>query len=149
MNPLPYRFPVLSWINISALIDLRSTLQRESYELLEIDDGNIEDADSFFQAIRDTLPLDPPLSGVVNWDAFCDSVWGGLYELGEPRVAIMWTRVERMFAHGLPDLLAVVNCFRDVAIGVNNPNYGPIIELHVFLLGEGDNFKRLEAFADI
>jgi len=39
----------------------------------------IVDRDSFFDAVRATSPLDPPLAGYYNsWDALSDSIWGGL-----------------------------------------------------------------------
>lgn len=36
------------------------------------------DSEQFFRHARVEFPLDPPISGNVHWDAFADSIWGGL-----------------------------------------------------------------------
>jgi hypothetical protein len=153
MNSIQYRFPVLSCVNAQSLDALEEILREMDYKVYELDGSRIEDAQTFFQIATDVLPLDPPLTqgGQVNWDALSDSMWGGLDRLGEPRVAIVWTRAERMLDHGLPDLLVASTCFQDVAVSVHSPQDGisTIVDLLVFLVGEGDNFKGLEAFADI
>ncbi|MFC9593832.1 hypothetical protein ACFTUC_29100 [Streptomyces sp. NPDC056944] len=48
------------------------------------------DKESFFGAVQETLPLDPPLGPSMVWDALSDSVWSGLHELKSPRVVIVW-----------------------------------------------------------
>lgn len=47
------------------------------------------DAATFFAAVRDALPLNPPLGG-VNWDALADSLCEGLRDLDEECIAIVW-----------------------------------------------------------
>lgn len=42
----------------------------------------------FFDAIRSTCPLDPPLHSNRSWDALSDSLWSGLDEVEEEEVAI-------------------------------------------------------------
>lgn len=46
---------------------------------------------AFFDAIRHTLPLDPPLVGCRSWDALSDSLWSGLHEAPDNSIAIFWT----------------------------------------------------------
>jgi barstar (barnase inhibitor) len=46
---------------------------------------------AFFDAIRHTLPLDPPLVGSRSWDALSDSLWSGLHEVSDNSIAIFWT----------------------------------------------------------
>jgi hypothetical protein len=46
---------------------------------------------AFFDAIRHTLPLDPPLVGSRSWDALSDSLWSGIHEASDNSVAIFWT----------------------------------------------------------
>ncbi|WP_370415581.1 barstar family protein [Streptomyces fradiae] len=49
------------------------------------------DKEAFFRAVRETLPLDPPLGTCrMVWDALADSVWGGLHGLKSPRAVIVW-----------------------------------------------------------
>jgi len=51
--------------------------------------GTCSDAQSFFSNAKAVLPLDPPISGSVNWDAFRDSLYGGLDASTEQRIAIV------------------------------------------------------------
>ncbi len=148
MSSTPYRFPVLSCVNAQSLNALKSMLQMMAYKVFEIDGSRIEDAQTFFQIAKKVLPLDPPISGRVNWDALSDSMWGGVDRLGEPRVAYVWTNVERMLDRGLYDLLMASSCFQDVAVSVHDPQHGisTVVDLLVFLVGEGNNFRALEAF---
>jgi hypothetical protein len=45
----------------------------------------------FFDGICGSLPLDPPLMRVTDvWDALHDSLSGGLMEVDEPRIVIVW-----------------------------------------------------------
>lgn len=49
------------------------------------------DEEAFFRAVRETLPLDPPLgTSRMVWDALSDSLWGGLHALQSPRAVIVW-----------------------------------------------------------
>jgi hypothetical protein len=48
------------------------------------------DRAAFFDAVRNTFPLDPPLIGSRSWDALSDSLWEGLRTLNAPRVVIVW-----------------------------------------------------------
>ncbi|MCX2185294.1 barstar family protein [Streptomyces sp. SKN60] len=49
------------------------------------------DKEAFFRAVRETLPLDPPLGTCrMVWDALADSVWGGLHGLKSPRAVVVW-----------------------------------------------------------
>jgi hypothetical protein len=133
-------------INTSCLSEVREFLRQNGFHLFELDGEQVRDAASFFHAVVRSLPLDPPLSGSVNWDAFIDSVWGGLDDLGEERVALVWIAAERMLEKGLPDLLIAVDCFQQLAASVRAPDTGistPALML-VFLIGDGENFKQFD-----
>ncbi|MFI9004153.1 barstar family protein [Streptomyces sp. NPDC053541] len=52
--------------------------------------GGRTDKEAFFRAVREALPLDPPLGPGRVWDALADSVWNGLQELGAPLVVVVW-----------------------------------------------------------
>jgi Barstar (barnase inhibitor) len=52
--------------------------------------NNIKDKRAFFEGIRRTLPLDPPVVSDRSWDALSDSVWGGLHSLDAGSIAIIW-----------------------------------------------------------
>jgi hypothetical protein len=44
----------------------------------------------FFEAVRASLPTDPPMGPRPNWDGLLDSVSNGLLDLNAERVAIVW-----------------------------------------------------------
>ncbi len=56
----------------------------------------VVDRASFFDAVRATLPLDPPLQGGASWDALADSLWEGLHQAGARRVWISWPGADAM-----------------------------------------------------
>jgi hypothetical protein len=49
----------------------------------------VTDRAAFVEAVREVLPLDPPVN-VSHLDALADSLWQGLYELPVKQVAIVW-----------------------------------------------------------
>ena len=48
------------------------------------------DRTTFFEAVRSTFPLDPPLSSSHIWDALEDSLWEGLLQTGHQVQVIVW-----------------------------------------------------------
>ncbi len=90
--------------------------------------AHISSKAQFFDAVRATFPLDPPLHGHHSWDALADSLWSGLDGLQEEDIVIVWRDARPMqmqaaadFAialdilHDLPGMLA------DVGLTVNQP----------------------------
>ena len=68
---------------------LRRELEKERWLVFELPEG-ITDKRAFFQAVKDTLPLNPPLDSDHRWDALSDSLWEGLGESDHDRIAIIW-----------------------------------------------------------
>lgn len=62
--------------------------------VFEFDGG--DDVGALFRAFEARLPLDPPISGRVHWDAFADSLWSGLDRLAVGPIAIVWRGAERL-----------------------------------------------------
>jgi hypothetical protein len=81
----------------------------------------IVDKRSLIRGVRDTVPLDPPLSGDDNWDAFLDSLRGGIEEAPGDRIAIVWPGARR-FADPAPYANAL-DILRDVVATVGNPEF--------------------------
>ena len=50
----------------------------------------IKDKRAFFEGIRKSLPLDPPVVGDHSWDALSDSLWTGLDGVDANAIAIIW-----------------------------------------------------------
>ncbi|MFD6436756.1 barstar family protein [Streptomyces venezuelae] len=72
------------------------------------------DKEAFFGAVRESLPLDPPLgTHRLVWDALSDSLWGGLHELKSSRVVIVWPDA-RPVAGAEGDFRIALEILRDV-----------------------------------
>lgn len=137
---------VINCVNSSSLQSLDRFLRESGFTVFELNGKQVEDAQSFFAESIKILPQDPQLNGNINWDAFTDSLWGGLANLGQDRVAIIWTNADRMLEHGLQDLLVASGCFEHIASTMATTKYGLArpVQLLVVLVGEGNNFKPFE-----
>lgn len=52
--------------------------------------SGISDRGALIRAVKAAVPSDPPMRGDDNWDAFSDSLWGGLDSLETRGVALLW-----------------------------------------------------------
>jgi barstar (barnase inhibitor) len=77
-------------ITLAQADEVRAEAERTGIPLYIISTGARSGCAAFFDAVRASLPLDPPVMSSCNWDALSDSLWQGLYDLGVPRVVIMW-----------------------------------------------------------
>jgi len=103
----------------------RRQAEEAGYWTFVLPDKGIVDRASFFDAVRATFPLDPPLSGSRSWDALSDSLWEGLYTLAARRIAILWPNT-RVMAHSASDDFEIaVNVLADVASSLADP--GPTL----------------------
>jgi hypothetical protein len=68
---------------------LRRELEGSDWRVFILPRG-ITDRASFFDAVRETFPLDPSLVGDRVWDALSDSLWSGLDSLDDARISIIW-----------------------------------------------------------
>ncbi|MGW0859494.1 barstar family protein [Streptomyces sp. NPDC002690] len=63
---------------------------RRGVPVFTLSTGGRTDKGAFFEAVREALPLDPPLGTFREvWEALSDSVRGGLHALKTPRVVIV------------------------------------------------------------
>lgn len=79
-----------------------SERQREGWRIFRLP-AHITSADDFFEGIRRTLPLDPPLHSNRSWDALADSLWAGLHSLEESRIVMVWPDAVGMEVHSPKD----------------------------------------------
>ncbi|MEM7246152.1 MAG: barstar family protein [Acidobacteriota bacterium] len=93
----------------------KEALEREGYHVLDFDGRRVTNALTFFEEVRRVLPLDPPLSGRVSWDALVDSLGSGLDGLGERHVAIRWTAVDAMASADPAAFEMAVRCLTGLA----------------------------------
>jgi hypothetical protein len=140
------RFPLIRTINESSEGKLISILEKEGFNIINLNGSNILDEKSFFKEIvNQRIPLNPPLSGKVHYDAFHDSMWGGLSDLGYKKVALIWTDFNKMLESGLNDFLSIAGSFYFIAEQVTHLEYGinQAVDLKIFLIGKGENFSNV------
>ncbi|CRK84587.1 barstar family protein [Neobacillus massiliamazoniensis] len=138
-------FPLIRTVNRLSVNKLIEILNVEKFYIIRLNGSNILDEITFFKGIvSQKIPLDPPLSGNVNYDSFTDSLWGGIEGLHSEKVAIIWSNFNKMLDKGLNDFLKISECICNIAeelIPENGAEYD--VDLKIFLLGEGDNFPIL------
>jgi hypothetical protein len=69
---------------------VRREAEQAGYTVFVLPGSAIVDGASFFDSIRATFPLDPPLTRYKSWDALSDSLWEGLYRHPARRIAVLW-----------------------------------------------------------
>nr|WP_238153914.1 barstar family protein [Streptomyces xinghaiensis] len=90
---------------------------------------------AFFDAVRRTLPLDPPLAGWRSWDALADSLWEGIHVLERDRVVLLWPDAAS-FAEASPEeFRTAVDVVTDVAesLSEEKPTVGRPTDLCVYI----------------
>ncbi|GAA4305403.1 barstar family protein [Actinomadura luteofluorescens] len=97
------------------------------------------DRTTFFEAVRSTFPLDPPLSSSHVWDALEDSLWEGLLQTGHRTQVIVWpdasafqTAAPNDYATAIQVLTAVSQALADREATVGNP-----VTLSIFVTAHG------------
>ena len=81
------------------------------------------------------LPLHPSLESSRSWDALADSLWQGLYELGVPRVVVLWTGSEAVRVTSPQEFDTAVEVLAALADELANPEPtdGRPVELCVYV----------------
>lgn len=64
-------------------------LESSGFTLFELPD-DISNRQTFVDAVRTSLPLDPALGPNLNWDGLTDSVFGGLMSTKAAEIVILW-----------------------------------------------------------
>lgn len=71
---------------------------------------------SFFDAVMHSFPLDPPIIPANSryiWDAFQDSIRGGLLKLDEELIDIVWDDIDSVAKLSVPTVIEGVRFFLD------------------------------------
>lgn len=108
----------------AAALDVETTRRQASeagYTTFVLPASGIVDRASFFDAVRATLPLDPPVVGARSWDALSDSLWEGLYALPDQRIAILWPNARTMARTASSDFETALNVLTDVVSLLADP----------------------------
>lgn len=140
-------FPLIRAINKLSESKLIEILNDENFYIIKLNGQEVYNEVTFFKEIvNQSIPLDPPLSGKVHYDAFNDSLWGGLSEIPSEKVALIWTEFDKMLDKGLNDFLQISQCIYKIAEDLTHIEYGidHRVDLKVFLIGEGTNFPVIQ-----
>jgi len=95
--------------------------ERLGFRVFVLPTSGIGDRAGFFEAVRCTLPLDPPLVGSSKWDALADSLWEGLLQCEAQRIAIVWQGTARMADADAAEFAMGLDVSSGVALSLANP----------------------------
>ncbi|KOU78890.1 hypothetical protein ABZY83_11960 [Streptomyces virginiae] len=96
---------------------------RQGVPVFTLSTGGRTDEEAFFEAVRETLPSDPPLGTSRRvWEALSDSVWSGLHALETPRVVIVWPDA-RPVADARGDFWTALDILRDLVATLAEARY--------------------------
>ena len=77
---------------------IKFLFESSNYKIYNLPE-NMLSKDEFFDGVRQTLPLDPPLISNKSWDALDDSLWSGLESIPERNILIIWPSADKMKEH--------------------------------------------------
>jgi Barstar (barnase inhibitor) len=97
--------------------------------------SGIKDKRAFFEGIRKSLPLDPPILGYHSWDALSDSLWGGLEGVDASEIAIIWPGSAEMASAQPEDFEIAKSILSDLteSLADAKPTLGNVKQLVVVL----------------
>jgi hypothetical protein len=79
---------------------------------------------AFHEAIR-ALPGEPPLGPGPNWNALKDSLGGGLFELQQEQVAIVWAGSGQLAEHDPDSYRIAREILTDLTFELADPKFSP------------------------
>ena len=137
-----FRPQAINRVNQSQLDKVMATLAELGYRIFTLDGKNIHDKLSYLAQAAQDLPQPPDLVSRNNWDAFNDSLWFGLHELLDNRVAFVWTDAQDMMHGDQKDFLIAVDILEELSGNVAHTEhrFSHPMDLRTFLFGEGDEF---------
>lgn len=83
--------------------------------------SGIGDGTAFFDAVRTTFPLDPPVVGSGSWDALSDSLFEGLHTHPARRIAILWPDTGVMANSASSDFDIALDVLAHIASALADP----------------------------
>jgi len=75
--------------NVGDLNTLMKEAERDRWQIIEINLFGVGNKKELITKISTSINLDPPLISANNWDAFSDSLWGGIDVLSENRTMLI------------------------------------------------------------
>jgi hypothetical protein len=83
--------PGVSWVTNCELAQVREKALSNGATVFDLEPAATT-REAIFEAVRSSMPLDPPIISSRSWDALSDSVWGGLHALDSRNILITWAR---------------------------------------------------------
>jgi hypothetical protein len=80
-----------SYVEETEVEETVRALKAEGFDVYVLSTARDSRHGALFDAVRATCPLDPDLVSDRSWDAFVDSLTGGLLEVDHDRFALVWT----------------------------------------------------------
>lgn len=148
MTPEDADLPPFTLVNCVAQVDLprlEELLRGAGFHVIALDGKLVNDKASLLGQAELDLP---PVAGMrpANWDALADYLWNGLRELGEEQVALVWTDADRTVHGDLQDLMDALRVLTGVADAIlEGDGFPQPTTLLIFLVGDGPEFRRLDA----
>ena len=103
------------WLPRDEVRRAASWFASEGWRVFVLPDG-LRDGQGFLSALTvGGLPLDPPMSQLRVWHALLDSIRGGVQDLREVRVAIVWPESGTMRRRSPVDFDEVIHILGDIA----------------------------------
>ncbi len=126
---------IISYFDIGDFEIVTKQIKDMGYKIYYIDGKKANTIEKLFVWIKDTFPLDPPLSGKVNLDAFVDSLWGGFDNQDHEKVSIVWVYSNELKKQDEDMFYKLLKCIKDVAKGITSEEYsvGKAVKLKAFL----------------
>lgn len=96
-------------------LSLKEEFEKNSWLVYIFEGTGIVSKESFFNKIKNTLPLDPPLGDYNVWDALQDSLFGGIDLLESKKICIIWDNHQIMENAAAKDYKIILEIFEEVA----------------------------------
>jgi hypothetical protein len=113
--------PGLIMVGAAHLDSIVQAAKLEHVPVYVLPNAGVVDRASFFDAIRATLPLDPPIQSARSWDALSDSLWVGLDTLDADQVLIVWPNAAAMIPASRMEYDQALTVLADVATSLADP----------------------------
>ena len=118
------RMQIKRGLHRTGVLDVEATRRQaeaEGYSVFVLPETGIVDRASFFDAVRATFPLDPPLVGSRSWDALSDSLWEGLHAHAGKQIVIVWQGTHAIATAAPSEFEVALNVLTDITKTLADP----------------------------
>lgn len=105
----------VTMIDQSEVDAIASDAEKEDAVVFWVDTNGASDGSCLFSAVRNVVPLDPPMHSSWNWDALTDSLWSGLDQCWYETIVIIWLGAGCLKTSAPRDYMIAVEMFTHVA----------------------------------